>query len=69
MRDRKTGGRRKGIPNKVTADRIAEVWEELLAGPVREGYADWRRQGWARRIFRFGMRAVRARVIGRSYDR
>ena len=50
-------------------DRIAEVWEELLAGPVREGYAEWRRQGWARRIFRFGMRAVRARVIGRSYDR
>ena len=51
------------------ADRIAEVWEELLEGPVREGYAEWRRQGWVRRFFRFGMRAVRARVIGRSYDR
>ena len=51
------------------ADRISEGWEELLAGPVREGYAQWSRQGWVRRIFRFAMRAVRARVIGRSYDR
>ena len=50
-------------------DRISEQWEALLAGPVREGYAAWSRHGRFRRVLRFARRAVRARVIGRTYER
>ena len=50
-------------------ERQAMRWEEFLRGPVQEGYQRWCRDSFARRALRFGGRAFRARVIGRSYER
>ncbi|MBE9099219.1 glycosyltransferase [Vacuolonema iberomarrocanum] len=55
-----------------TADRIAERWRNLLAGPITEGYEKWLAQSAIQKMARplqFGIRCVKHKMEKRTFEK